>query len=106
MEILERHNHSMDIYTDETRFTPLGSDATVVYGYKDLKIRNNFSAPVKFSFQLEEETITVELNHMDILPQREVSFEQTDESVSEVTIRTTVNNVAVSESSYRKPSCD
>ena len=43
LEILERHNHSMDIYTEETRFTPLGSDATVVYGYKDLKIRNNFS---------------------------------------------------------------
>lgn len=105
LEILERHNHSMDIYTDETRFTPLGSDATVVYGYKDLKIRNNLTAPVKFSFQIEEETITVELNHIDILPKCEVSFVQIDESVSEVSIRTIVNNVAVSESSYRKLSC-
>ena len=60
----------------------------------------------KARFQLEEETITVELNHIDTLPKREVSFEQTDESVSEVTIRTTVNNVVVSESSYRKLSCD
>ncbi|WP_242541345.1 VanW family protein [Phormidium pseudopriestleyi] len=29
---LERHPHSKDIYTEETRFAPLGSDATVVYG--------------------------------------------------------------------------
>ena len=43
LEILERHNHSIDIYNEETRFTPLGSDATVAYGYKDLKIRNNLN---------------------------------------------------------------
>lgn len=104
LEILERHNHSMDIYTEETRFTPLGSDATVVYAYKDLKIRNNLNAPIKFSFQLEEETITVTLNHTDILLESEVSFEQIDESLSGITIRTKVNNRAVAESSYKKPS--
>ena len=102
LEIIERHNHSMDIYTEETRFTPLGSDATVVYGYKDLKIRNNLTAPVKFSFQLEEETITVELNYTDILPEHEVSFEQIDSSLSAIRIRTIVDNRAVAESSYRK----
>ena len=50
LEILERHNHSIDIYNEETRFTPLGSDATVAYGYKDLKIRNNLNCPIKFNF--------------------------------------------------------
>ena len=102
LEIIERHNHSMDIYTEETRFTPLGSDATVVYGYKDLKIRNNLTAPVKFSFQLEEETITVALNCMDILPEREVRFEQIDSSQSPIRIRTIVDNIIIAESSYRK----
>ena len=41
LEIVERHSHSIDIYSDTTRFTPLGTDATIVYGYKDLRIRNN-----------------------------------------------------------------
>jgi hypothetical protein len=41
LDIIERYNHSVDIYTDDTRFAPLGTDATVVYGYKDLRIRNN-----------------------------------------------------------------
>jgi vancomycin resistance protein VanW len=40
---LERYPHSTDIYTDETRFTPLGSDATVVYGYKDFRFVNTLS---------------------------------------------------------------
>ncbi len=48
LEVVERHPHSVDLYTDETRYTPLGSDATVVYGYKDLRIRNNLPHPVCF----------------------------------------------------------
>lgn len=50
LEITERYNHSVDIYREEDRFTPLGADATVVYGYKDLRIRNNFNFPVQFRF--------------------------------------------------------
>ena len=53
LEIMERHPHSMDIYTEEERFTPLGSDATVVYGYKDLRIRNNTLSPMKFLFSIQ-----------------------------------------------------
>jgi vancomycin resistance protein VanW len=61
LHIVERHNHSVDIYTDETRFTPLGTDATVVYGYKDLRVRNNFSFPVRFCLEVSGSTITVHL---------------------------------------------
>jgi len=39
LEILERHPHSLDIYTATTRYTPLGSDAAVVYGHKDLRFK-------------------------------------------------------------------
>lgn len=53
-KVTERHNHSIDLYTDETRFAPLGTDATVFYGFKDLRIVNDTPAPLKF--------------HIDILP--------------------------------------
>jgi vancomycin resistance protein VanW len=58
LNILERHAHSQDIYTDETRFTPLGSDATVVYGYKDLRFENNLDVAVQFRFVMERSHIT------------------------------------------------
>ncbi len=50
--IAERHAHSVDIYTEEERFTPLGSDATVAYGYKDLRFLNPYGFPVCISFEL------------------------------------------------------
>ena len=54
LEIIERHQHSMDIYDETTRFAPLGSDATVVYGYKDLRVRNCLNSPIQFTFQFGE----------------------------------------------------
>lgn len=47
LKIIERYPHSIDIYKDHERFTPLGSDCTVVYGYKDLQFQNIFSFPVQ-----------------------------------------------------------
>ena len=58
LTIIERHAHSMDIYTEEERFTPLGSDATVVYGYKDLRIQNCFSYDIALKITLTENTLT------------------------------------------------
>lgn len=46
LSIEERFNHSVDLYTDSTRFTPLGTDATVFYGFKDLRICNNKPFPI------------------------------------------------------------
>ncbi|MGJ8685487.1 MAG: VanW family protein [Nonlabens sp.] len=51
LTIEERHNHSIDIYTDDNRYTPLGSDATVVYAYKDFRFKNNLKQ--NFSFRME-----------------------------------------------------
>ncbi len=61
LEILERHPHSLDIYNETTRYTPLGSDATVVYGHKDLRFRNNFKFPITFQFEILEEEIWLHL---------------------------------------------
>ena len=51
--IVERYPHSADLYTDETRYTPLGADATTVYGYKDLRFRNIMKVPFCFRTRIE-----------------------------------------------------
>ena len=40
-EIVERHNHSMPV-----NYVPYGQDATVAYGYKDFKFKNNRDFPI------------------------------------------------------------
>jgi vancomycin resistance protein VanW len=57
LEIVERHPHSVDLYTDETRYTPLGADATTAYGYKDLRLRNNLGSPISFRVRVEEHSL-------------------------------------------------
>lgn len=59
IEILERHPHSLDIYTEATRYTPMGSDATVVYGHKDLRFINNLGFPISFQFEILENEIVL-----------------------------------------------
>lgn len=57
LKIVERHPHSKDIYTDTTRFAPLGSDATVVYGYKDLRFENTLDVALCFRIETNESNI-------------------------------------------------
>lgn len=53
-EILERHCHSIDAYGDK-RFYPLGQDAAVAYGYKDLVVRNSSPIALQLRFQVLRE---------------------------------------------------
>lgn len=46
LDIVERHNHSVDLYTPSTRYTPLGSDAAVAWAFKDLRLDNALSQPL------------------------------------------------------------
>lgn len=41
LEIVERHNHSMPV-----NYVPYGQDATVAYGYKDFKFKNDKDYPI------------------------------------------------------------
>lgn len=102
LEIVERYNHSMDIYTEETRYYPLGADATVVYGYKDLKIRNHYHQPINFRFVIEEETITLELNSFENIQKLEVQFEPVQQNALEIEIATIVNHTIKDKSTYKK----
>ncbi len=74
LEILERHSHSLDIYKEEERYTPLGADATVVFGYKDLRIRNSFDSPICFEFQFQNNTLICSICTDTGLPIHEIDF--------------------------------
>ncbi len=56
--ITERHNHSFDLYDEKSRYTPLGSDATVAFGYKDLRFENNTNVPVCFRIVVENKKVS------------------------------------------------
>jgi vancomycin resistance protein VanW len=83
----ERHAHSKDIYTDETRFAPLGSDATVVYGYKDLRIKNKTQSPMRFQFELYKTHITATIMSIGAIPKYEIEF-LVDDRASEKQVET------------------
>lgn len=61
IEIIERHHHSVDIYAESERFCPLGADATVVYGYKDLRFKNNLATPLAFQLSISDDKLTAKL---------------------------------------------
>ena len=76
LTVVERHPHSIDIYEEADRFTPLGADATVVWGYKDLRLANPHPAEVVFDCFVEGHVITARVYSATALPGREVSFER------------------------------
>lgn len=63
LDILERYPHTYDIYWDNEaqRYTPPGGDATVVYGYKDLRFRNNLPFHLILSFEITDHQLTCSL---------------------------------------------
>jgi vancomycin resistance protein VanW len=61
LKIIERHPHSRDIYDDDNRYTPLGADAAVAYGFKDLRVGNNLPVPVCFRATINSEKLTAML---------------------------------------------
>ncbi len=100
LDIIERYNHSADIYTEETRFTPLGSDATVAYGYKDLKVRNNLKYPIKFTFFLDNSKLTAMLNCSKVVEKSTIEFKKSAINENEVKVITFVNREFKNESVY------
>lgn len=63
MEILERSRHSSPV-----SYLPLGLDATVAYGYKDFKFRNQHPFPVVIDASLSEDILTVSILGEEKLP--------------------------------------
>jgi vancomycin resistance protein VanW len=75
LAVLERHNHSVDLYANgEQRFTPLGADATVAFGYKDLRVANQFGFAVRFEVEVVAETLVCRLRSEKPIPALEIEF--------------------------------
>ncbi len=74
LKVLERHNHSVDIYSEATRFCPLGSDATVVYAYKDLRIKNNFNFPIAFQMSINNDMLELHLLSIEKISEKNIRF--------------------------------
>jgi vancomycin resistance protein VanW len=76
LKIVERHCHSLDLYEEDKRFTPLGTDAAVVYGYKDIQFENCLKHPIKFEFDVSETSFTGHLVTASPLTKYELRFER------------------------------
>lgn len=101
LDIDERHPHSVDIYREDERHTPLGADATVVYGYKDLRFCNNFSTPLQFRFDIDDERLVCHLMTNKPLVARVLEFRRESFEGQEKVI-TVRDEVPVAVSWYRK----
>jgi vancomycin resistance protein VanW len=92
LTIVERHAHSIDIYEDDQRFTPLGADATVVWGVKDLRLHNPNQFPISLKFRVEQGKLIGELNADVALIAQQVDFIQIPLENSFVQVNTVVNH--------------
>jgi vancomycin resistance protein VanW len=79
MKIVERHPHTQDLYAEHERFTPLGMDATVVWGYKDLRLRNILEQSVVFGFTLTEDWIEGTVRASRRIAPSEIIIERRDQ---------------------------
>ena len=80
LEIMERYNHSVDIYDEKTRFTPLGSDATVVFAYKDLCFRNTSGIAIFFKIEIKEDKLYCNLFTEKAFSTRELFFQNEEDT--------------------------
>ena len=79
LEVVERHPHSRDLYSEEERFTPLGLDATVVWPYKDLRLSNRLAVPVQFRFEVRGLTLSASIRAPRPIEQAALEIERSDE---------------------------
>ncbi len=74
LSISERHAHSVDIYAEEERFAPLGSDATVAFAYKDLRFQNTHAESCQLRFLLTDGWLTATLHSPGAWVARDIAF--------------------------------
>ena len=101
LQIIERHPHSLDIYQEAERFAPLGADATVAFGYKDLRIRNHLTSSIMFSILIEPHQLTATLNAQQALYENKISFEY-DQLDGSVLVKTFSDSNFIGANWYKK----
>jgi vancomycin resistance protein VanW len=107
LKIKERHAHSVDFYAENERFLPLGSDATVFFGYKDLRFENSLDQPIWFEFEITNDKICAKINAPEkIFPHKIEFFRHENEAfriVNTLTINELGKKTLLAESIYRIP---
>jgi len=68
LPILERYNHS--VYGEATKYVPLGRDAAIFYGYKNLRFKNNLDRDIIIFAKILGDKLQI-----DILGQNKDKFE-------------------------------
>ena len=59
LKVLERYNHS--VYADATSYVPLGRDAAVYYGHKDLRFKNTLPYPIVIAAYQDGDYLNIEI---------------------------------------------
>jgi len=102
LEVDERHAHSLDIYREDERFTPLGADATVVWGFKDLRLRNPHATPVCIACRVDGTRLIGQLRADASITAREVDFVREPAAPGRVRVWTVVDGAACGETEYEQ----
>jgi vancomycin resistance protein VanW len=102
LEIEERHAHSLDIYHEHERFTPLGADATVVWGVKDLRLRNPHPFAVSLACHVDGTTLVGRLRAAEPVTTRAVDFVREPPALGRVRVWTVVDGSALVETEYEQ----
>lgn len=102
LTVVERSNHSVDLYQHQERYTPLGSDSAVFYGYKDLRLRNDHPCPIRFRFEVLDKTITCFITSLEKMTRHLIEFEIDHEDKDYVRVMTKQGNDIVAHSNYKK----
>lgn len=100
-EIIERHSHSLDIYEENERFTPLGADSTVVFGYKDLQFKNIGNASLQFQSSITNSEISLKIFAEKKISLKNVEFDHTVLK-NGVEVNTLVDNHLLFKNFYRR----
>ncbi len=67
LEIIERHHHSFDPFPDQGRILPFASGATVMYNYRDLRLKNDTLHEFQLKFWLDKKCLNGELRCSNFL---------------------------------------
>lgn len=101
LRIIERHAHSVDIYNEEQRYTPLGSDATVSWGVKDLRLQNPYSFNVGLIFYISANHLIGELCSNLYIEPSLVEFLRQSQSPDKTTVETLCDGKLVDVTNYQ-----
>lgn len=99
---VERHAHSVDLYTDDTRYAPLGSDATVSFGFKDLRLCNPHLCPVAFAVAIVDGSLNVRVVAPDPIMPKALAFRRTEMPDGSVVVETWTEGRKIACSRYER----